>query len=45
MSIATIIIALVGIVIAWKVLTGAIKLGMVAAIVVAALYFLSRGAI
>ena len=44
MSIATLIVALVAVVIAWKVLTGAIKLGMIAVIVVAALYFLSRGA-
>jgi hypothetical protein len=44
MSIATLIVALVGIVIAWKVLTGVIKLGVIALIVVAALYFLSQGA-
>ena len=44
MSIATLIVALVAVVVAWKVLTGAIKLGMIAVIVVAALYFLSRGA-
>ena len=44
MSIATLIVALVAVVIAWKVLTGAIKLGMIAVIVVATLYFLSRGA-
>ena len=44
MSIATLIVALIAVVIAWKVLTGAIKLGMIAVIVVAALYFLSRGA-
>ena len=45
MSIATLLVALIAIVIAWKVLTGAIKLGMIAVIVVAALYFLSRGAL
>ena len=44
MSIATLVVALVAVVVAWKVLTGAIKLGMIAVIVVAALYFLSRGA-
>ena len=44
MSIATLIVALIAVVIAWKVLTGAIKLGVIAVIVVAALYFLSRGA-
>ena len=44
MSIATLIVALIAVVIAWKVLTGVIKLGMIAVIVVAALYFLSRGA-
>ena len=45
MSIATLVVALIAIVIAWKVLTGVIKLGMIAVIVVAALYFLSRGAL
>ena len=44
MSMLPLIVALVGIVIAWKVLTGAIKLGAIALIVVAGLYFLSRGA-
>ena len=44
MSIATLIIALIAIVIAWKVLTGVIKLAVIAAIVVAGLYFFSRGA-
>ena len=39
------IVALVGIVIAWKVLTGVIKLGVIALIVVAGFYFLSRGAL
>ena len=43
MSIVTIAVALVAILIAWKMLTGVIKLGMIAAIVVAGLYFLSRG--
>ena len=44
MSIATLIVALIAVFIAWKVLTGVIKLGAIAVIVVAALYFLSRGA-
>ena len=44
MSIVTLIVALIGIVIAWKVLTGVIKLAVIAAIVVAGLYFFSRGA-
>ena len=43
MSIVTIAVALVAILIAWKMLTGVIKLGMIASIVVAGLYFLSRG--
>ncbi|MEP7221962.1 MAG: hypothetical protein ABI673_04760 [Novosphingobium sp.] len=44
MSIATIVIALIAILIAWKVFTGMIKLGVIAVIVVAGLYLLSRGA-
>ena len=43
MSIVTLIVVLVGVLIAWKVLTGAIKLGVIALIVVAGFYFLSRG--
>ncbi len=43
MSIVTLIVVLVGVLIAWKVLTGVIKLGAIALIVVAGLYFLSRG--
>jgi hypothetical protein len=43
MSIVTIIVVLVAILIAWKVLTGVIKLGVIAAIVVAGFYLLSRG--
>ena len=43
MSIVTLIVALVAMVIAWKVLTGVIKLGVIALIVVAGFYFLSRG--
>ena len=43
MSIATVLVALVAVFIAWKVLTGVIKLGVIALIAVAAFYFLSRG--
>ncbi|GGD93117.1 hypothetical protein GCM10011515_11100 [Tsuneonella deserti] len=43
MSIATIIIALILIFIAWKVVKGVIKFGLIALIVVAAIYFLGQG--
>jgi hypothetical protein len=43
MEIATIVVALVLIVIAWKVLTGLIKFGLIALIAVAAIWFLSQG--
>ena len=43
MSIVTLMVALVGIVIAWKVLTGVIKLGVIALIVAAGFYFVSHG--
>lgn len=43
MSIATIIIALVLIFIAWKVLMGVVKVGAILLIVVAAAWFLSQG--
>ncbi len=43
MSIATIIIALVLIFIAWKVVKGVVKVGLIALIIVAAIYFLSQG--
>jgi hypothetical protein len=43
MSVATIIIALVLIFLAWKVVKGVIKFGLIALIVVAALWFLSNG--
>ena len=42
MSIATLIIALILIVIAWKVLTGLLKVGAILLIVAMAAYFLSR---
>ena len=45
MSIVTIVIALIAILIAWKILTGAIKLGVIALVVATALYFLARGSI
>ena len=43
MDILTIIIALVLIFLAWKVVKGVIKFGLIALIVVAAIYFLSQG--
>ncbi len=45
MSLATIIIALILIFVAWKVVKGVIKFGLIALIVVAAIYFLSQGGI
>ena len=43
MDIATILIALVLIFIAWKVVKGVIKFGLIALIAVAAIYFLTQG--
>lgn len=43
MSIATIIIALVLIFVAFKVVKGVIKFGLIALIAVAAIYFLTQG--
>ncbi len=43
MEVATILIALVLIFIAWKVLTGLIKFGLIALVVIGAFYFLSQG--
>ena len=43
MSIATIIIALVLIFLAWKVLMGVVKFGAIVLILAAAAYFLSQG--
>lgn len=43
MSIATIVIALVLIFIAWKVLMGVVKFGAIAVILLAAVWFLSQG--
>jgi hypothetical protein len=43
MSIVAIVVALIAAFIAWKVLTGVIKLGVIALIAVAAIYFLSQG--
>ncbi|WP_305096163.1 hypothetical protein [Croceibacterium aestuarii] len=45
MSIATIVIALVLVFIAWKVLTGLLKIGAILAVVVIAAYLLSQGAL
>ena len=43
MEITTIIIAAVLVFIAWKVLTGVIKFGLIALVIVAAIYFLTQG--
>ena len=43
MEIATVIVALVLVFIAWKVLTGLIKFGLIALVVVAAIWFLTQG--
>jgi len=43
MDIVTILIALVVIVIAWKVLTGLVKFGLIAVVVIAAIWFLASG--
>ena len=43
MEIVTILVALVLAWIAWKVLVGLVKFGVLALIAVAAIYFLSRG--
>ena len=43
MDILTIVIALVLIVVAWKVVTGVIKYGLIALILVAAIWYLSNG--
>ena len=43
MDIVTIVVALALIFIAWKVLTGIVKFGLIALVVVAALWFLTQG--
>ena len=43
MEIGAIIVALVLIFIAWKVLSGLIKFGLIALVIVAALWFLTQG--
>lgn len=43
MSIATVLVALVVCFVAWKVLTGIIKFGLMAVVLVGAFYFLSQG--
>ena len=45
MDIVTVLIALVVCFIAWKVLTGIIKFGLIAVVLVGAVYFLSQGGI
>ena len=43
MSIVTILIALVLAFLAWKLVTGVIKFGLIAVIVIAAIWFLTQG--
>ena len=43
MDIVTILVALVLIFIAWKMLSGMIKFGLIAVVIVAAIYFLTQG--
>ena len=45
MDIVTVLIALVVCFIAWKVLTGIIKFGLIAVVLLGAVYFLSQGGI
>jgi hypothetical protein len=45
MDIVTILVALVLIFIAWKVLSGIIKFGLIALVIVAAIWFLTQGGI
>ncbi|MGB3739614.1 MAG: hypothetical protein WA948_09695 [Pontixanthobacter sp.] len=45
MDIVTIVIALILIFIAWKVLMGFVKFGVIAVVIIAAIYFLSTGAL
>ena len=43
MSIVTILVALVLAFLAWKLVTGVIKFGLIAVIVIAAIWFLTQG--
>lgn len=43
MDIVTVIVALVVIFIAWKVLTGIVKFGLIALVIAAAIWFLTQG--
>ena len=43
MDIVTILVALVLIFIAWKVLTGIVKFGLIAVVILAAIWFLTQG--
>jgi hypothetical protein len=43
MDIVTIVVALVAIFIAWKVLTGIVKFGLIALVIAAAVWFLTQG--
>lgn len=45
MDIVTILVALVLAFLAWKLVTGMIKFGLIAVILVAALYFVSQGSL
>ncbi len=43
MEVGTVIVALVLIFIAWKVLSGLIKFGLIAVVIIAAIWFLTQG--
>lgn len=45
MDIVTILVALVLAFLAWKLVTGMVKFGLIAVILVAALYFVSQGSL
>ena len=45
MDIVTILVALVLIFIAWKVLSGIVKFGLIAVVVVCAIWFLTQGGV
>ena len=45
MDIVTIVVALLVIFIAWKVLTGIVKFGLIALVIAAAIWFLTQGGI
>lgn len=43
MDIVTVIVALIVVFIAWKVLTGIVKFGLIALVIAAAIWFLTQG--